>query len=292
MVADGFLERHVIAVRHALRARVHVARKRLAQHFLLDAQLLRRIVALAGDVRGREVVEIGPGPGGLTAALLEAGADVTALELDPEWSRATALALVGRGVLELKTVDALAAAPRVVAQIAQRAGTPPMVVSNLPYAIASRLLVDLVRAPVPPSRMIVMVQREVADRITAKAPDRARGLLSLLIQMRATARRRFVVPAGAFAPPPKVESAVVEIVPDAARAERARARPGLDLLLKTAFQARRKTLRRGLAALFDEAALARAPAELLARRPEELTDESWIALADAVATQNGACAPS
>src|SRR6185295_17667302 len=103
----------------------------------------------------------------------------------------------------------------------------------------------------------VMVQREVAARITAKAGDSARWLLSLLVQLRATARRRFLVPPGAFTPPPKVESAVLDLVPVAARAELARARPQLDLLLKTAFQARRKTLRRGLSGLLDEAALAR-----------------------------------
>jgi 16S rRNA (adenine1518-N6/adenine1519-N6)-dimethyltransferase len=290
VVADGFLERHVISVRHALRARVQVARKRLSQHFLLDAGLLRRIVAAAGDLRGLDVVEIGPGPGGLTAALLEAGADVTALELDPEWARATALALVGRGALDLKVGDALAMGPTLIAAVAQRAGRSPRVVSNLPYAIASPLIVDLVRATVPPERLIVMVQREVAERIVAKPKERARSLLSVLIQLRATARRRFVVPAGAFVPPPKVESAIVEIVPDAARAERARARPQLEPLLKAAFQARRKTLRRGLAEHAGEAALARVPAELLARRPEELGEEEWLALADALAAPSGACA--
>jgi 16S rRNA (adenine1518-N6/adenine1519-N6)-dimethyltransferase len=291
VVADGFLERHVISVRQALRARSMFARKRLAQHFLLDAQLLRRIVHVAGDLRGREVIEIGPGPGGLTAALLEVDADVTALEIDPEWARATALALVGRGALELKVADALVAARRVVATIAQRTGHRPIVISNLPYAIASPLLVDLVSAPVPPSRLIVMVQREVAARITARAGESARGLLSLLIQLRATARRRFLVPAGAFVPPPKVESAVIDVVPDAARAERLKTRPQLDSLLRAAFQARRKTLRRGLSAICDEAALARVPAELLARRPEELPEEQWLALADALAAPTDACAP-
>ena len=290
MVADGFLERHVIAVRQALRARAQVARKRYSQHFLLDAALLRRIVAAAGDLRGLDVVEIGPGPGGLTAALLEAGADVTALELDPEWARATALALVGRGALDLKVADALASAPAVVAALASRSGRVPRLVSNLPYAIASPLVVELLRAPVPPDRMIVMVQREVADRVVARPGDRARGLLSLLVQLRATARRRFLVPAGAFVPPPKVESAILEIVPDPERAQRLRARGNLEPLLKAAFQARRKTLRRGLAAAAGEAALARASPTLLARRPEELTEEEWFTLADALASPSGACA--
>jgi 16S rRNA (adenine1518-N6/adenine1519-N6)-dimethyltransferase len=202
MVADGFLERHLMSVRAALRAEAMVAHKRMSQHFLLDASLLRRIVAIAGELRGREVVEIGPGPGGLTAALLEAGARVTAIELDPEWARATALALVGRGTLDLRVEDALVTAAQVVARLAERSSRAPMVISNLPYAIASPLLIDLVRATVPPDKLIVMVQREVAERLVAAPGVPAVGLLTFLVQLQATARRRFVVPAGAFVPPP------------------------------------------------------------------------------------------
>lgn len=291
MFADGFLERHLSTVRAALRARAALARKRLSQHFLLDAALLRRIVGAAGDVRGRDVVEIGPGPGGLTAALLEAGAHVTAIELDPEWARATALALVGRGALELRVEDALATASQVVARLSARASRPPIVVSNLPYAIASPLLIDIVRSSAPPERLIVMVQREVAERLIAPPATREIGLLTWLVQLRATVKRRFLVPAGAFVPPPKVESAVVEIVPDAARrAELARRAP-LEPMVRAAFQTRRKTLRNGLAEVAGEEALARVPRELLSKRPEELALADWYALSDALAAPGAAPAP-
>jgi 16S rRNA (adenine1518-N6/adenine1519-N6)-dimethyltransferase len=295
VVADGFLERHLASVRAALRNRVATAKKRMSQHFLLDASLLRRVVAAAGNVRDRDVVEIGPGPGGLTAALLEAGASVVAIELDPEWARATALALKGRGPLELKIDDALRTAPKIVADVATRSGRAPIVVSNLPYAIASPLIVDLVASRLPAEKLVVMVQREVADRIVAPQGSKTRGLLSLLVQLRATARRKFAVPAGAFVPPPKVDSAVVELVPDVARAERLRGRPDVEALMRVTFQARRKTLRRGLATTADEAALARVSPELLAKRPEELTNEQWFTLAEALAPAPApapTCSPS
>jgi 16S rRNA (adenine1518-N6/adenine1519-N6)-dimethyltransferase len=280
MVADGFLERHLASVRATLRARALVARKRMSQHFLLDAALLRRVVAAAGEVRGREVVEIGPGPGGLTAALLEAGAKVTAIELDPEWARVTALALVGRGPLELRVEDAMATATQVVARLSERSNHAPIVVSNLPYAVASPILVDLVRSARPPERLIVMVQREVADRIAAASGAGAVGLLTFLIQLRATAKRRFLVPAGAFVPPPKVESAVVEIVPSAERLAALQQRPQLEPLVRAAFQARRKTLRNGLQDVAGEEALKKVEPALLKRRAEELALADWYALAD------------
>lgn len=292
MVADGFLERHLAAVRSALRSRALVARKRMSQHFLLDAGLLRRIVALAGDLRGRDVVEIGPGPGGLTAALLEAGAHVTAIELDPEWARATALALVGRGSLDLRVEDAMATATQVVARLSERSSNAPIVVSNLPYGVASPLLVDMVRAGLPPERMIVMVQREVADRIVAGPGSPEVGLLTFLIQLRATAKRKFLVPAGAFAPPPKVESAVVEIVPDAGRSAALQRRPQLEPLVRAAFQARRKTLRNGLLEVAGAEALSMVDAAMLKRRAEELSLDDWFALADALAAAGKAVPPA
>src|SRR5262249_59341435 len=130
---------------------------------------------VGGDVSGREVLEIGPGPGGLTAALLDAGARVTALELDREWAAFTRDELAD-GALEVREQDALATAPAVVAELAARAGRPPLVVANLPYAIASPLLVDLVRGPdVVPERIVVMIQREGAERLRAPPGRETRG---------------------------------------------------------------------------------------------------------------------
>jgi 16S rRNA (adenine1518-N6/adenine1519-N6)-dimethyltransferase len=276
------LESHLAAARAFIKGRTLPIRRRLSQHFLLAAPLLRRVVALAGELKGREVLEIGPGPGGLTAALLDAGARVTALELDRDWARFTSEALAG-AALEVRDADALAVAPAVVAELAARGGRPPLVVSNLPYSIASPLLVDLVRARPAPAALVVMVQREVAERLVAPPATRARGLLTLLIGLHAQARRDFVVAPGSFTPPPRVESAVVTITPDAARGAAADARPRLEPILRAAFQARRKMLRSALAGSVAAEALAALPAALLTRRPEELADAEWLALADAVA---------
>jgi 16S rRNA (adenine1518-N6/adenine1519-N6)-dimethyltransferase len=276
------LESHLAAARAFIRSRALPIRRRLSQHFLLQAALLRRVVALAGDVAGREVLEVGPGPGGLTAALLEAGARVTALELDRDWAAFTAREL-GDRALTLRTADAVATAAPLVAELAERSGRPPLVVSNLPYSIASPLLVDLVRATPPPELLVAMVQREVAERLAAPPGTRARGLLTLLITLRARVRREFSVAPGSFTPPPRVQSSVVTIVPDAARAAAAAARPGLEALLRAAFQARRKMLRSALAGAVPAARLAGLSDSLLRRRPEELDEAEWLGLADAVA---------
>jgi len=281
------LESHLAVARAFIKGRTLPIRRRLSQHFLLAAPLLRRVAALAGDLKGREVLEIGPGPGGLTAALLDAGARVTALELDRDWAAFTSDALAG-AALEVRDADALAVAPAVVAELAARGGRPPLVVSNLPYSIASPLLVDLVRARPAPAALVVMVQREVAERLVAPPATRARGLLTLLIGLHARARRDFVVAPGSFTPPPRVESAVVTITPDAARGAAADARPRLEPILRAAFQARRKMLRSALAGTVPAEALAALPADLLTRRPEELADAEWLALVDAVvATARG-----
>jgi 16S rRNA (adenine1518-N6/adenine1519-N6)-dimethyltransferase len=128
-----------------------------------------------------------------------------------------------------------------------------------------------------------MLQREVAARLVAPPMTRSRGLLTLLVSLRARVRREFVVAAGSFTPPPKVQSAVVSIVPDAALAAAAEARPNLEPLLRAAFTARRKMLRSALAGVVPAQALAALPAALSRRRPEELADAEWLALADAVA---------
>lgn len=275
------LESHLATARALIGRRELPIRRRLSQHFLLSAPILRRVVAAAGDIAGREVLEIGPGPGGLTAALLDAGARVTALELDREWSAFTSRELAD-AALTVRAGDAAELAAPVVAELAARGGRPPLVVSNLPFAVASRLLVDLVRASPPPERLVVMVQREVAERLVAPPATRSRGLLTLLVALRARVRREFLVAAGSFTPPPKVQSAVVSIVPDAALAAAAAARPRLEPLLRAAFSARRKMLRSALAGVVPAPVLATLPADLTRRRPEELADAEWLELADAV----------
>jgi 16S rRNA (adenine1518-N6/adenine1519-N6)-dimethyltransferase len=196
--------RDVIAA-HGLRAK-----KGLGQNFLLDLNLTARIARAAGDLTGADVLEIGPGPGGLTRALLGAGARrVVAVERDARCLPALAeIAAACPGRLEVIAADALTFDPAPLL-------TPPVrVVANLPYNIGTALLVRwLTPADWPPfwSSLTLMFQREVADRITARPGSRPWGRLTILAQWRAEARRLFDVPAAAFTPAPKVASAVVQL---------------------------------------------------------------------------------
>lgn len=227
--------RDVIA-RHGL-----AASKALGQNFLLDAQLLARIARVPGDLSDTEVLEIGPGPGGLTRALLAAGARVTAIERDHRCI--PALAELGEsypGQLRVIEGDALEIdAPSLF-------HGKPHIASNLPYNIGTALLVRWLSADWAPwwQSLTLMFQREVADRIVASVGDDAYGRLAILSQWRSTAKLAMPVHRSAFTPPPKVMSAVIHIVPTIAPA-------GVDLavlerLTGAAFGQRRKMLRQSL----------------------------------------------
>jgi 16S rRNA (adenine1518-N6/adenine1519-N6)-dimethyltransferase len=263
--------RDVIAA-HGLRAK-----KGLGQNFLLDLNLTARIARAAGDLTGADVLEIGPGPGGLTRALLGAGARrVVAVERDARCLPALAeIAAACPGRLEVIAADALTFDPAPLL-------TPPVrVVANLPYNIGTALLVRwLTPADWPPfwSSLTLMFQREVADRI-ARPGSRPWGRLTILAQWRAEARRLFDVPAAAFTPAPKVASAVVQLT--ALPAPRFPARPEvLQRVVAAAFNQRRKMLRGALRGLHPEIAdrLARAGIPASARA-EEVSLEAWCALA-------------
>ncbi len=271
--------REVIA-RHGLGAR-----KALGQHFLLDLNLTRRIARAAGPLAGRVVVEIGPGPGGLTRALLETeAARVVAIERD---ARAVAaldeLVRAYPGRLEVVEADALNVA-------LARFGDGLSVVANLPYNIATPLLIGWLRAPGPIAAMTLMFQKEVAGRILAAPGSAAYGRLAVITQWLCTVRHLFDVSPRAFVPPPNVTSSVVGLRP--------RARPlapaGFEILERVtaaAFGQRRKMLRSALKGL------AASPESLLARagiaptaRAETLSVEAFCALAralEAVRAGNG-----
>ncbi|MEM9309833.1 MAG: 16S rRNA (adenine(1518)-N(6)/adenine(1519)-N(6))-dimethyltransferase RsmA [Pseudomonadota bacterium] len=229
--------REVIA-RHGLSAS-----KALGQNFLLDEQLLARIAAIPGDLSGARALEVGPGPGGLTRALLRAGACVTAIEMDTRCL--PALAELGEafpGQLRVIEGDAMTLDHAALMQ-----GEPFHVVSNLPYNVGTALFTNWLESAVWPPlwrSLTLMFQREVADRIVAQPGTTAYGRLAVLAQWRSTAKLALKVHRSAFTPPPKVMSAIVHLTPAAASEGVAPAT--LSRLTAAAFGQRRKMLRQSL----------------------------------------------
>jgi 16S rRNA (adenine1518-N6/adenine1519-N6)-dimethyltransferase len=231
--------REVIA-RHGL-----AASKALGQNFLLDEQLLDRIVRIPGNLDGQRVYEVGPGPGGLTRALLRAGAKVTAIERDRRCLPALAeLQQAFAQSLEVIEGDALEVDERTVA------GEGAHIVANLPYNVGTALLVRWLggKAWAPWWKSLtLMFQREVAERIVASPDSSAYGRLAVLAQWRSEAKLALKVHRSAFVPPPKVMSAVVHITPR--EAPEGVSAAALERLTAAAFGQRRKMLRRSLQAM-------------------------------------------
>jgi 16S rRNA (adenine1518-N6/adenine1519-N6)-dimethyltransferase len=216
------------------------ADKSLGQHFLLEPDLLARIAAAAGDLTGMNVVEIGPGPGGLTRALLgTAAAHVTAIEYDPRAVAAiTALAqLTDR--LTIIHADAMRA------DIPALVPPPRAIVANLPYNIGTLLLVRWLEQAAAYQSMTLMFQLEVAERICAAPGSSAYGRIAVLSQWLCDVTMQMHIPAGAFSPPPKVESALVRLVPRPVQPAR-RELKAMERLTAAAFGQRRKMLRSAL----------------------------------------------
>jgi 16S rRNA (adenine1518-N6/adenine1519-N6)-dimethyltransferase len=267
--------RDVIA-RHGLSAV-----KGLGQNFLLDLNLTARIARAAGRLEEATVIEVGPGPGGLTRALLAGGArTVVAIERDERCLPALQ-EIVERYPGRLRVIhgDALAT------DFAALAEGPTRIVANLPYNIATPLLVGWLRVePWPPfyESMTLMFQREVAERIVADPGSKSYGRLAVLAGWRAEARIQFNIPASAFTPPPKVMSSVVGFVP---RARPLPADPAiLERVVAAAFGQRRKMLRQSLKSLgIDPLPLLEAAGIEPTRRAEEIDVAGFVALADAVA---------
>ena len=258
-------------LRESLAAAGLTARKSFGQHFLLDLNVTRRIARLAGPLDGATVVEVGPGPGGLTRALLEAGARVIAVEKDPRFiPLLEELAARADGRLTVLEADALTldadAAP---------AGAP--VVANLPYNVATPLLIGWLTGAWRPSSMTLMFQKEVAERITAAPGSKAYGRLSVLAQALSEPRIVMELPARAFTPPPKVESAVVRLTPRAERPSDALVER-LQRVTAAAFGQRRKMLRSSLKPLGGESLCAAAGLDPAARA-EDVGVAQYLALA-------------
>jgi len=259
--------------RHDLRAK-----KALGQNFLLDLNLTARIARAAGDLKGSDIIEVGPGPGGLTRGLLAEGArKVLAIEKDARCLPALAeIAAAYPGRLQVLEGDALEIDP--LAHL-----TPPIkICANLPYNVGTELLIRWLTPPQwPPfwSTLTLMFQKEVAQRITAKPGSKAYGRLAILAQWRCDARIVLTLPPEAFSPAPKVESAVVHLT--ALPEPRFPADPKmLERVVATAFNQRRKMLRASLKGLDPaiEGRLERLGIKPTARA-EEIGLEAFCALA-------------
>lgn len=238
------------AIRSALEAIGGGPKKSFGQHFLSDPAMLRRIVEFADVSDGDVVLEVGPGPGVLTAALLERGAQVVAVEADRQMIELHHALIGEHSALEILAEDVLCERPapsqRVRDRLTARGGPRPYAfVANLPYSIASPLLVDVFEA-FPPRVAVVMVQREVAQRMRAAPGSPEYGLLSVLIQLRATVEECMRLRPGAFWPPPKVDSAVLRIVPRRDSTAGSVAVEALHDTVRRAFLERRKKLRNTL----------------------------------------------
>ena len=267
-------------LREVIAAHGLAAKKSLGQNFLLDLNLTRRIARASGAPDGGVFYEVGPGPGGLTRALLEEGAGhVIAVERDSRCLPALAeIAAAWPGKLEVISADAMELDEAPHWPIGVR------IAANLPYNVGTALLIKWLTAdmwPPPWASLTLMFQKEVAQRITARAGTDHYGRLSVLAQWRTTAKILFDVNRSAFVPPPSVTSAIVRLEP--------RSQPlapanlgALEKITQAAFGQRRKMLRQSLKALGGEALLDKAGIDPTAR-PEELRIEDFAALARALA---------
>ncbi len=272
-----------------LKAEGLLPRKSLGQHFLTDPNLLAKIVEAAELPPHATVIEVGPGPGTLTAALAPVVGRLIAVELDPRLAAWLADLYADWPQVTIVRGDALALSPR--ALLEQTGGvTPYVVLGNIPYYITSPLIRHFLEADFPPQRMVYTVQLEVARRIVARPPEMS--LLAVAVQVDAHPTIVRKIPPGAFTPPPKVHSAVlrmdrrdVSLVPPSLR-------PTFFRVARAGFGQKRKTLRNSLAAGLG-VSKAQAEAWLRAaglapnRRAQTLSLEEWVALARAVHQAGG-----
>jgi 16S rRNA (adenine1518-N6/adenine1519-N6)-dimethyltransferase len=270
-------------LREVIRRHGLVPKKSLGQNFLFDLNLTGRIARAAGKLAGVTVLEIGPGPGGLTRALLAQGAArVIAIERDERAIAALSeIAAVYPDRLDIVAADALDFDPR-----SRFTEGPVRIVANLPYNIATALLINwLCAEPWPPwyDSAILMFQREVAERIGAAPGSKSYGRLSVLAQWRCEARILFDVSPAAFVPPPKVTSSVIKLLP---RAEPLSCdRRLLEIVTQAAFGQRRKMLRQSLRSLDTDAiALLEAAGLDPTARAEDIPLAGFVTLAQALAS--------
>jgi 16S rRNA (adenine1518-N6/adenine1519-N6)-dimethyltransferase len=277
-IADGLPPLREVVRRHGL-----APKKSLGQNFLFDLNLAARIARAAGPLDGVTVFEVGPGPGGLTRALLALGAArVVAVERDDRAIAALQeIAARYPGRLDIVAADALSYDPRPALH------GPVRIAANLPYNIATALLVSWLSAePWPPwyDAAVLMFQREVAERIVAAPHSKSYGRLSVLAQWRCEAKILFDVNASAFVPPPNVKSSIVHLLPR--RRPLPCDRELLERITQAAFGQRRKMLRHSLRTLATDVAALLAAARLdPTARAEDLSVSDFVALARVLAAR-------
>jgi 16S rRNA (adenine1518-N6/adenine1519-N6)-dimethyltransferase len=277
--AEASLALGLPPLREVIRRHRLSADKRFGQHFLLDLNLTARIARAAGALSTGTTIEVGPGPGGLTRALLEGGAGrLVAVEKDPRCIAALGdLVHAAHGRLELIEADAA------VIDLAALGAPPRRIVANLPYNVGTHLLIGWLHAIDRFDSLTLMFQKEVAARLTAPPGGRDYGRLSVLAQYQAEVRALFDIPARAFTPPPKVDSTLVRFAKRAAREPI----PGLDRLetvTAAAFGQRRKMLRASLKPLgVDTGALLELAGITPTARAETVDVAGFAALARAYA---------
>ena len=276
MSADGLPPLREVIAKYDL-----AARRALGQNFLLDLNLTAKIARAAGELSVGTTIEIGPGPGGLTRALLSCGARaLIAIERDTRCLGALAeIAAAYPGKLTIIEGDALAI------DCATLGTVPRRIVANLPYNIATPLIIKWMQQGAAFASLTVMVQKEVADRLIAKPRSKDYGRLSVLAQFLSKPRRLFDLPPRAFVPAPKVTSTVIELLPLPEPAFPARL-ADLERVTQAAFGQRRKMLRQSLRSLGGDTEALMATAEITpTARAEELTVAQFAALARALEKQ-------
>ncbi|MEO0816972.1 MAG: 16S rRNA (adenine(1518)-N(6)/adenine(1519)-N(6))-dimethyltransferase RsmA [Pseudomonadota bacterium] len=269
------------------------ARKALGQHFLFDPDILRRTALAAGPVQGRTVFEVGPGPGGLTRALLDEGvARLVVVEADERFASALREWPEAReGRLEIVEGDARKVDFTSLADRSANDDRPAMIIANLPYNVGTPLLINWLKAGAWRGEMVLMFQKEVAERVCARPGSPHYGRLAVLSQAVCETHIAFALPPGAFKPPPKVDSAVAVLRP-LSKQDRFDALSALETVTAAAFGQRRKMLRAGLKGLakkvsFDAASWVEEAGLDPTDRPETVDQAGFRRLAEIFVEASG-----
>lgn len=261
--------------------RPHQARKRFGQNFLHDQGVIRRIIDAIHPVSTDHLLEIGPGQGALTRPLADSGARLDCVELDRDLADFLQKQFSGRNNVSIIQQDVLKFD---LASLVEGEARVLRVIGNLPYNISTPVMFHLLKRHSLIRDMVFMLQLEVVQRLAAKPGDKNYGRLGLMTQYYCDVQHLFNVPSAAFTPRPKVSSAIVRLVPHQQFPVTARDVGCLQLVIRTAFNQRRKTLKNSLKAIISEDRLMSLPLEM-GQRPENLSLDDYIVISDALSDE-------